>query len=131
MNLTGRLAEQQSESRPAWQKLGGGGDREVELQPVGEEEDAVDGRAAREVGELQRVLLLDKGSRPVVEHVGDGNVICDGKGQVEVGEPVTAAVDCERPHDCSRDHPLVVPREPQHVLAESVTLLDGEHRRRF
>jgi hypothetical protein len=55
----------------------------------------------------------------------------DCEGEVEVGEAVAPAVDCQRSDLGAGDDALVFLREPQHVLAESITLLDGEHRRRF
>src|SRR5207248_6256120 len=96
-----RRAEQKPESWPGGTKLSRRRHREVELQGVRQQEHAVGGRPALEVGKLHRVELVDERSRPVVEYVGDPNMIGDAEGEVHVGEAV-AAVDGERAHEIGR-----------------------------
>ena len=79
-----------------------------------------------EVGKVHRLELVDERPRPVVEHVGDRHVVGDAEGEVQVGEAV-AAVHGERAHGGSGDDTLVLLREPQQTLAQSIPLLDGEH----
>jgi hypothetical protein len=50
--------------------------------------------------------------------------------KVHVGEEI-ALVEGERAHEGSGDDALVIIRESQHALAESVPLLNGEHQARF
>ena len=57
-------------------------------------------------------------------------MVGDAEGQVQVREPV-AAVQGERAHGGSGDDALILLRELQHVLAESIPLLNGEHEPRF
>jgi hypothetical protein len=57
-------------------------------------------------------------------------VVTNAEGEVQVGESV-AAVHGERAHGGSSDDPLILPREPQQTLAESIALRDGEHALRF
>ena len=125
-----RLAEQKPESWPGGTKLSRRRHREVELKRVRQQEHAVGGRTALEVGEVHRVELVDERARPVVEHIGDRHVVGDAEGEVQVGEAV-AAVHGERAHGGSGDDALILLREPQHALAESIPLLDGEHGPRF
>ncbi|MGZ4348308.1 MAG: hypothetical protein ACXVRO_14055 [Gaiellaceae bacterium] len=76
---------------------------------------------------MHRVPIADERARPVVEHVCERDVISDTEGEVQVGEPVAAAVHGQRAHGGSGDDPLILLRELQHVLAESIALLNGEH----
>ena len=55
-----------------------------------------------------------------------GTSISDAEGEVQVGEPV-AAVHGQRAHGGSSHDALILLRELQHVLAESIPLLNGEH----
>ena len=72
------------------------------------------------------VRLADERARPVVEHVGDRLVVGDAEREIQVGEAV-AGVNRERADGRSGDHALVLPGEPQQLLAESVPLVDREH----
>jgi hypothetical protein len=53
-------------------------------------------------------------------------MVGDAEGEVHVGESV-AAVNGERAHGGSGDDALILLRDPQHALAESIPLLNGEH----
>ncbi len=75
---------------------------------------------------MHRVPLADERARPVVEHLSEGHVISDAEGEVQVGELV-AAVDGQRAHGGSGNDALIHLRELQHLLAESIPLLNGEH----
>ena len=105
-----RLAEQQPESWPGGTKPSRRRHREVELKRVREQEHAVDGRTAHEVGKVHRVELAGERARPVVEHVGDRYVVSDGEGEVQVGEAV-ALVHGQRAHGGSGDDALILLRE--------------------
>jgi hypothetical protein len=125
-----RLAEEKSESWPGGAKPSRRRHREVELKRVRQQEHAIRGRAALEVSKLHRVPLADEHARPVGEHLSGRQTVSDAKGEVQVGEAV-AAVHGERAHGRSSDDALVLLREPQHLLAESIPLLNGEHGARF
>jgi hypothetical protein len=79
---------------------------------------------------VHRVPLPDEHARPVIEHVSDRHVVSDAEGEIQVGEPVTA-VHGERAHGGSSDDALILLRELQQVLTESIPLLNGEHEPRF
>ena len=104
--------------------------RKVELERVGQQEHAVDRRTALEVGKLHCIELADERARPVVEHIGDGHVVGDRKGEVQVGEAVPAT-EGKRAHDGASDDPLITVREPEQALTERIALLNGEHGPRF
>ena len=105
------LAEQKPKSWPGGTKLSGRRHREVELKRVRQQEHAVDGRTALEVGKVHRVELVDERARPVIEHISDRHVVGDAEGEVQVGEPV-AAVHGQRAHGGSSNDPLILLREP-------------------
>ena len=73
-----------------------------------------------------RIELVDEHARPVIEHVSDRHAVRNAEREVQVGEAV-AARHRQRPHGGTGDDALILLREPQYVLAESVPLLDGEH----
>jgi hypothetical protein len=123
-----RLAEHEPEPWPGGAELCGRGQREVELQRLGQQEHAVGRGSALEVGELHGVELVDERACPVVEHVGDRHIAGDAEGHVQVGVAVAAAVHGERAHHGSGNDTLIRLPEQQHPLAESIALLDGEHR---
>ena len=75
---------------------------------------------------MNRVELVDECARPVIEHVSDRSVIGDGEGKVQVGEAV-AAVHGERAHGGPSNDALILLRQPQHAVTESIPLLNGEH----
>ena len=79
---------------------------------------------------MHRVQLADERPRPVAEHVGDRHVVRDAESEVEVGEAIPG-VHRQRAHGGSGDDALVLLREPQETLAQSITLLDGEHEPRL
>ena len=124
------LTEQEPESWPGGAKPGRRRHREVELKCVRQQEDAVDGGDAFQVGKVYRVELVDERARPVIEHIGDGHVVGDAEGEVQVGEAI-AAVHGKRAHGGSGNGALILFREPEQALAESIPLLDGEHGLRF
>src|SRR5207253_5658447 len=78
----GCLAEEKPESWSGGTKLSRRRHREVELKRVRQKEHAVDGRTALEVSEVDRVLLADQRSRPVVEHLSDRHLVSDAEGEV-------------------------------------------------
>ena len=53
-------------------------------------------------------------------------MVGDAEGKVHVGEAI-ALVHGERAHGGSGDDALILFREPSHVLAKSIPLLNGEH----
>ena len=57
-------------------------------------------------------------------------MISDAEGEVQVGEPVTEAFHGQRADGGSSDDPLIFLRQLQHVLAESIPLLNSEHESR-
>ena len=75
---------------------------------------------------MHRVELVDQRARPVVEDVGDPNMVGDAEREVDVGEPV-GAVDGERAHHGTGDDALIPLRVPEHALDESIALLGAEH----
>ena len=75
---------------------------------------------------MHRVELVDERARPVIEHVSYQLMVGDAEGKVQVGEAV-APIHGERAHGGSGDNALILVGEPQHALAESIPLLDGEH----
>ena len=105
------LAEQQPEAWSGGTKLSCRRHREVELERVRQQEHAVGGRTALEVGEVHRVELVGERARPVVEDITDRHVVGDAEGEVQVREAV-AAVHCERAHSGSGNDALVLLREP-------------------
>ena len=75
---------------------------------------------------MHRVELVDEPARPVTQHVTNQHAVCNAEGEVQVGEAV-AIVKSERAHGGPRNNALVVLRELQQAVAESVALLNGEH----
>jgi hypothetical protein len=53
-------------------------------------------------------------------------VISDAEGEVQVGEPIAAAHG-QRADGGSSHHAVIVLRELQHMVAESIALLNSEH----
>jgi hypothetical protein len=106
-----RLTEQQPESWPGRTKPRSRRHREIELKRVRQQEHPVGGRTALEVDEMNRIELSDERARPVIEHVGDPDVVGDAEGEVQVGEAVPA-VHGERAHSRSGNHVLIGIREP-------------------
>jgi hypothetical protein len=82
--------EQQPESWPGGTKLRRRGHRQVDLQRVGEQEHAVGGRAALQVGKVHRIQLVDERACPGIEHLSDRYVVGDAEAEVQVGEAVAA-----------------------------------------
>jgi hypothetical protein len=121
-----RFAEEKPESRPSGPKVRRRCQREVELQPLREQEHPVDRRSALEVDEAHGAVLGPELLRPVVEHLSRRNVVGDAEGQVQIGEPV-ARSSRERSDRRSGDDAPVLLRELQHMRAECIALRDGEH----
>ena len=76
-----------------------------------------------------RAELINERGRPLIENVGDRNVVGDSESEIQVGEAVSL-VDGERAHGGSGFDAVVLLREPEHALAERIPLLDGEHEQR-
>jgi hypothetical protein len=89
-------------------------------------EHAVDGRPNFQVDKADRMQLLGKRARPVVENVRDRHGIGDPEREVQVGEAV-AASHSEGPHGDAGDDALVVLGELEHSRTQRVPLLDREH----
>jgi hypothetical protein len=121
-----RRAEHEPEPRSTGTEAGCRGHREIQLQGVRQQEDAVDGRAALEVDQPHRTELADEGPRPVVEHVVHPGVIGDPEGEIDVREAI-AGIHRERSDDRAGDDAIVLPGELQDALAQLVALLEGEH----
>jgi hypothetical protein len=81
-NARSRFAEQKPESWPGGTKLSRRSHREVELKRVREQEHAVGGRTALEVGKVHRVPFADERARPVLEHRSDRHIVSDAEGEV-------------------------------------------------
>src|SRR2546423_12840530 len=79
-----RLAEQKPKSWPGGTKPSRRRHGEIELKRVRQQEYAVDGRTALEVGKLHCVTLADERPRPVVEHLSGRNVVGDAEGEIQV-----------------------------------------------
>jgi hypothetical protein len=126
--VRGRLTELEPEAWPDGAEPNRRRHREIELQRLGEQEHPKDGRFPNEIDESHRLELVDERAGPIVEDVEDPSVVGDAEGEVQVRGSV-AFVHRERAHDRSGDDSLIVPREPEHALAESIALLDGEHGR--
>jgi hypothetical protein len=124
--VSGRRAEEKPESRAGGTKLSRRCHRQVELKRVRQQEYAVGGRAALKIGELYRAEFSGERGRPIIENLGDRDVAGDAEREVQVGEAIAAA-HSERPHHGPGYDPAVLLREPQHALAEGISLLDGEH----
>jgi hypothetical protein len=120
---------QQPESWPGGTKLRRRRHRQVHLQRVREQEHAVAGRTALEVGKVHRIELVKERARPGIEHRSDWHVVGDAEGEVQVGEAV-AAVGGERAHGGCGNHVLIGLRELEQVLAERIPLRNGEHEAR-
>src|SRR4051794_12220728 len=60
LRVTGRVSEQEPEAWPGGTKLGRRRHREIELERIRQQEDAVDGRITREVGQLYCTPLVDQ-----------------------------------------------------------------------
>ena len=125
----GRRAEKKPEPWTRGTKLSRRRERKVELKRVRQQEHAVDGRIALEIDELYRAELINERRRPIIENVGDRDVVGDGESEIQVGETITL-VDSERAHGGSGYDAVVLLREPEHALAERIPLLDGEHEER-
>jgi hypothetical protein len=128
-DLRGRLAEEKVEARPRGAELRRRRQREVDLQCVGKQEDAVDRRPRFEVYERYGVEFLAEPPRPVVEDVRDRDARGDREGQVEVGEAV-ARPDGKRSDGGARGDAFVFVREREDPRPERVSLLGGEQRPR-
>jgi hypothetical protein len=121
-----RLAKQKPESWAGGTELSRRCHRQVELKRVRQQEYAVGGRAALKIGELYRGKFSGERGRPIIENLGDRDVADDAEREVHVGEAIAAA-HSERPHHGPGYDAAVLLREPQHALAEGISLLDGEH----
>lgn len=119
-------AEQKPEARPGGSKLRRRAHRNVQLKRVREQEYPIRCGATFEVDEVNSMELLGERVGPVIDHVGDRDVLDDAERKVYVREGVTC-VDGEGADQCSGHHALVPFGEPEHVLAERITLVDGEH----
>ena len=124
-----RLAKEKPESWARWTKVGRGRHRKVELKRVRQQEYAVDGRTVHKIGELYRPELIDERGRPIIENLGDRDVVGDAEGEVQVREAIAVA-HSERTHGRAGYDAVILLGEPQHALAKGIPLLDGEHERR-
>jgi len=120
------LSEQQPEARTGGTKLARGRHREVELECVGEEEDAVDGRVALEIDEFDGTHLIDERVCPVSEYRGDRRRLSDAERQVQVREAV-ALVHREGSDGGSADDPVIILAQTQHAITQAVSPVNGEH----
>jgi hypothetical protein len=124
--LRSGIAEQKPESWSRWTEVSGRRQRQIELQCVRQKKHAVNGWTAFEVDKVDRVALVAEPTRPVVEHLSDRHLVGDPEREVQVREPV-AAIDGERAYGGSGEDALILLRTSQHVIAESIPLLNGEH----
>ena len=77
---------------------------------------------------MDAVELVDDATGPVGEDVVHGLAVRDPERQVEIRPPVAAA-GRQRPDLGARDDARVDAGQLEHVLADPVALLDGEHAR--
>ena len=82
-----------------------------------------------DVGEVHRIELVDEHACPVTEYIGYRHVINDAEGEIQIRVAV-ASVHGERAHCGSGHHALVHYGQPEHVLAQSIPLLNREHNAR-
>ena len=78
---------------------------------------------------MHGIEFVDEPACPVPEYIGDRHVVDDPEGEIQVRVAVSAVYG-ERAH-CGSDHnALVLLGEPEHVLAQSIPLLNREHNAR-
>jgi hypothetical protein len=106
-----RLAKEQPESWTRGTKLRRRSHRQVELQRVRQQEYAVHGRTAPKIGEPYRAEFIDERGRPIIEDLGDRDVVGDAEREVQVGEAI-AVVHGERTHGGSGYDAVILLREP-------------------
>ena len=106
-----RLAKEKPESWTGGTKLSRRCHRKVELKRVRQQEYAVSGRTALKIGELYRAEFIDERRRPIIENLGDRDVVGDAESEVQVGEAI-AVVHSERTHDGSGYDTVILLREP-------------------
>jgi hypothetical protein len=121
-----RLTEKQLELRPRRTKRGLRCHGEVELERIGQQEDAVDRGPDFKIDQPYRVELLGKAARPVLENIRDARIARDRKRKVQVREAI-AAPHCKRAHSGSGNDALVFLCELKHSSAERIPLFDCEH----
>jgi hypothetical protein len=107
----GRLAKEEPESWTGGTKLGSRCHRKVDLKRVWQQEYAIGGRAALEIGEVHRAEFIAERGRPVIENLVDGDAVGDAEREVQVGKPI-AGVHSERPHDRSGYDAVILLRQP-------------------
>lgn len=83
-----RLAKEKPESWTGGTKLSRRCHRQVELQRVRQQEYAVSGRAAFKIGELYRAEFIGERGRPIIENLGDRDMVGDAESQVQIGEAI-------------------------------------------
>ena len=83
------------------------GHRQVELQPIRQQEHPIDGRADLEIGQANAVALANQRVRPVLEDRADRHVIGDPECEVQVGKIGPPAVERQRADDSSGKNPIV------------------------
>ena len=102
-------------------------EREVELETAGKQEDTVDGAAAWEVEELDRIKFLRETLRPPVKHITNGHAVFNREGQVEI-RPTIARSMGQRADDGSCDDTRVGLGPFEHSLMNPLTVMRSEHR---
>jgi hypothetical protein len=76
---------------------------------------------------VDRVESRDEILRPVVHDDGQRDAVCDGKREVEIG-PAVAFVERQGSDDGAGDDAIVGLGQREDVIADTVAILDREHR---
>jgi hypothetical protein len=126
LSAAGYLTEQEAEPWTRGTKVRCRSHRDIDLQRIRQQEHPIRDRFALEVDEVYGTPLVGERARPVVEHVGRSRLVGDAEGEIEVRERVARARR-ERADSRAGDDSLVVLREGEEIVAECVSLLDGEH----
>src|SRR6476661_10027838 len=84
IRLFGSAAEKYLKLRSGRPKLGGGCEREIELQTAGHEEYSINGRPAGQIEQVDRLQFIDELSGPIFEHIKDRDLVRDREGQIKV-----------------------------------------------
>ena len=99
-------------------------EREVDLQPVGEQEHAVDQVATGQIEQGHSSERLRELACPVIQHLGHRGLRGDSEGEIEI-RPAVPVPLCERADYRGRDDARVALGEPEQVVAYSIAGGDG------
>src|SRR5258706_2871499 len=121
-----RTSEDHCKLRAGRAKLGSRREREVELQQARQQKYAIEGGTAWQVEQMYRLEFLDEVASPILKHIKHGEIVCNRKGQVEIG-PAIFLVERKRTNRGSRDDSRVGCCVLEHMLAHTITIFNAEH----